>query len=794
MFALGSATLMLEVLLTRIAAVTLFANLAFGVIALSLFGLAVGSAWAERRSFKSEEERERAIAIALLCAAILTLISALLATTLPLVPEALEYHGKLATTFSQRRNAVDLDPGQVRWSLVALLVATQAAPFAMAGYAQALAFVQGNQPASVLYAADLAGAMVGSVATLALLRGLGAADGVGVVALLFVVASMLGAESRGRLRAAAGVAAALSVVVLVARPFDIRHAAGFAENRIVAVDWSALARIGLYERSGSQEGVEDATLVVDNTSATDVALTRDSKFDSNLERIPYLLRPRGDVLVIGAGGGQEIETALATAPGRERHIDAVELAGGEERLLRRFYGNRPDFLLDQPGVHYQIADGRSFLEMATRRWDVIEMKEVNFHTFAGQASSAWTPSLLFTAEAMRSELAHLAPHGLLAMNRGMYYGGDLSSTLETLATMRSATESLGWELAPRLVIVDRPRESGFQRMCIVSESPLEDPDLAMVSDLAAHAGLTLRRTPRLPYTPIEDIVAAPFDEALTRIRFRHRINVGPLTDDRPFGYQYLSFFEALFGFPDAKGANTHQKLQRADYRFLSGGCLFLIAATSVLVARSAARVPKARRTGALRQLAICGLLGIGFMLLEVILVERTSLLLGHPTVAFVAVVTSMLCGLGIGSILSGRWLPEASLKSSVALAITTLVAAAALVVLPAWVAPWFRGIDAGVRPWVAGVAMLLGAIPLGGLLPSVLRVAATRQAASAAACWSTNAACSVIGTLGAALLVRSAGFTETSRAAWALYASALVLWLVECRLSRQPSAATPEPS
>jgi hypothetical protein len=48
LFALGAATLMLEVLLTRVAAVTLFANLAFGVIALSLFGLAAGSAWAER--------------------------------------------------------------------------------------------------------------------------------------------------------------------------------------------------------------------------------------------------------------------------------------------------------------------------------------------------------------------------------------------------------------------------------------------------------------------------------------------------------------------------------------------------------------------------------------------------------------------------------------------------------------------------------------------------------------------------------------------------------------------------
>jgi len=59
MFALGAATLMLEVLLTRIAAVTLFANLAFAVIAVSLFGLACASAWAERKTFSDERERDR---------------------------------------------------------------------------------------------------------------------------------------------------------------------------------------------------------------------------------------------------------------------------------------------------------------------------------------------------------------------------------------------------------------------------------------------------------------------------------------------------------------------------------------------------------------------------------------------------------------------------------------------------------------------------------------------------------------------------------------------------------------
>jgi spermidine synthase len=270
-------------------------------------------------------------------------------------------------------------------------------------------------------------------------------------------------------------------------------------------------------KSTKRGALEDAQLVVDNTSATDVAFTRDTRFASNLERLPYSLRPAGDVLVIGAGGGQEIETALATAPGRQRHVDAVELAGGEERLLRRFYGGRPDFLLDQPGVAYRIGDGRSFLEMSRRRWDVIEMKEVNFQTFAGQASSAWTPSLLFTWEAMRSELEHLTPNGLRAMNRGLYYGGELATTLEIVATVRAATDALGWPLGPRLVVVDRQRQSGFQRLFIIAAAPFSQEDLESVKRLATEAGLNLRRTPDLPFPAIEDFVGGPPDEALARI-------------------------------------------------------------------------------------------------------------------------------------------------------------------------------------------------------------------------------------------------------------------------------------
>jgi hypothetical protein len=732
MFALGGATLMFEVLLTRIAAVTLFANLAFAVIALSLFGLAVGSAWAERATFASEAARETAMRRALLAAAVFTLLSGLVATKLPLVPMELTQQGQVVTTFGARRSAFDDNPMQAHWGFIAIVTFAQAAPFALAGYVQALAFGRPNAVISRLYAFDLAGATLGSLASLGLLRWFGAVDALGVVSALFILAAAPG-QLRISIpeRIAGGLVVAASVLVLVLRPFDITYAAGYSEKGVIAVDWSALARIAL---------LDNQLLVVDNTSATEVAFAHDGRFDDDLERIPYLLRATGDVLVIGAGGGQEIETALATAPDRKRRVDAVELADGEERLMRAKYGKQANFLLDQPGVHYQIADGRSFLETSSRSWDVIQMKEVNFHSFAGQAASAWSPNLLFTVEAFRLQLAHVTANGFMALTKGLYASNDVAPTEEILAALHGAIP----ELADHLIMVDRMRPSGRQRLFLVGKLPIGDDERAEIGVLTKKLGLHL-------------VAPEPFADVI-----HGQSPVRPPTDDHPFG----------------QGAR-----QRSDHQMLRIGVIVIGILSTLLLMWSLFRVEAPRRKMAAEQLGLCAVLGIGFMFLEVVLVERTSLLLGHPTIAFAVVITALLCALGAGSMLAHR------LTRPIAMA--TFLAVIALSLGPEFAAGVLRYLPLPVRAVILGLGLFSCAIPLGMLLPYTIRVARETNAATPAACWSLNAACSVFGTLAAAMFVRTNGFQATTRLTWTLYAFAIVLWLW---LETTPQQRDPQPA
>jgi predicted membrane-bound spermidine synthase len=153
------------------------------------------------------------------------------------------------------------------------------------------------------------------------------------------------------------------------------------------------------------------------------------------------------------------------------------------------------------------------------------------------------------------------------------------------------------------------------------------------------------------------------------------------------------------------------------------------------------------------------------------------LLLGHPTVAFAVVVTSLLCALGAGSMLSGRLAPEESASRTLAVAALSLLVVIGSSLMLTAGANALRALGPTTRAAIIALVLFTVAIPLGTLLPSAIRIAKTTGAATAAGCWSTNASCSVLGTLTAALLVRSHGFDVTNHCTWLAYSAALGLWL-----------------
>ena len=247
-------------------------------------------------------------------------------------------------------------------------------------------------------------------------------------------------------------------------------------------------------------------------------------------------------------------------------------------------------------------------------------------------------------------------------------------------------------------------------------------------------------------------------------------------DDRPFEHQHMSYVSALKR-KERVGAEADVVLQSANVRALTGIIGGFLALSMGLMLLFVLPAPRGARRLATSQLALFAALGFGFMLLEIVLLERSSLLLGHPTVGVVTVLTSMLLALAVGSAMSERLMPELWLSVRGAVAALSLIAVAALPIVLPLLAPGARGVSPTLRPLIIGGVILIGATPLGLLLPTALRVIGRSQAARVSSCWAINGATSVLGTVSAALLVRTVGFAATANVALVAYLLAVVLWL-----------------
>jgi SAM-dependent methyltransferase len=131
--------------------------------------------------------------------------------------------------------------------------------------------------------------------------------------------------------------------------------------------------------------------------------------------LPHLLQrdaggsPFENVLVIGAGSGNDVSRALAWGA---RHVDAVEIDPGIQRIGAREHPDRP---YHDPRVTVHITDGRNFLRVSKTQYDLVVFALVDSLVLHSGYSNIRLESFMFTREALADVRAHLAPDGVFVM-------------------------------------------------------------------------------------------------------------------------------------------------------------------------------------------------------------------------------------------------------------------------------------------------------------------------------------------------------------------------------------------
>ncbi|HMB68744.1 MAG TPA: hypothetical protein VKU85_05510 [bacterium] len=177
-------------------------------------------------------------------------------------------------------------------------------------------------------------------------------------------------------------------------------------------------------------------------------------------------------------------------------------------------------------------------------------------------------------------------------------------------------------------------------------------------------------------------------------------------------------------------------------------------------------------------------LGLCFIALEVVLLQKFVLFLGHPALSFTVVLATLLVSTGVGSLLSGRIPGGASRVLTVGVAFVAIYGPLLVGMADA------LGGDLLRAPLLVRIlAVSAGTVPLGVgmgfLFPSGIRLLGERAREFVPWAWGINASTSVIGTLLALLLAIKLGFILLALLAVGLYVvSGACALLAAHRLSR----------
>jgi SAM-dependent methyltransferase len=172
--------------------------------------------------------------------------------------------------------------------------------------------------------------------------------------------------------------------------------------------------------------------------------------------LPYFLNrdagghPFDEVLVIGAGSGNDVEAALEHGA---RHVDAVEIDPRIYEIGREHHPNRP---YSDPRVTIHLDDGRSFVHKTDRKYDLIVYALLDSLALHSGYSSLRLESFLFTEQAFREIKAKLKPDGVFAMYNFYRQGwvvGRLQMMAETVFGSRPIVISLPYQ--ERITPADR---------------------------------------------------------------------------------------------------------------------------------------------------------------------------------------------------------------------------------------------------------------------------------------------------------------------------------------------------
>ncbi|MEO8028892.1 MAG: hypothetical protein ABI823_20595, partial [Bryobacteraceae bacterium] len=746
------ATLLMELSLTRVFSVVFYYHFAFLSISIALFGLGVGGVL----SYVVADWRGTLFAK---LGALSLVNSVVVVATL---------------SFTLRQNGLSSF-----WVLAAIYFAS-ALPFLFAGAIVSLAIGESIERVDRVYFFDLLGAAGGCLLLIPLLNLVGGPNTVIAAAILFAVASGIWFNVAGSASwRAAAVLTALGLVGLVAfnariPVIDIVYAKGAKIGKELFVKWNSFSRIAVTGTPGN------LLIVIDADASTGI-----NPFDfdhlSDADRkmlvsqgpgLPYTLRPGAKTMIIGPGGGYDVARAMASGA---KDITGVEINPIiANTVMRDRFKDASHNLYFRPEVKIHIEDGRSFIRRSTEKYQVLQATLVDTWASTAAGAFALSENNLYTTDAFYDYLTHLTDDGVLAFTRWGFDPPRESLRLLTLAS--DALARLGETNLPAHVMVLRADQKkieawGAQDTVLISRKPFPAADVEKMRETAKLAGM------EAVYLPGDGkqnafgqyLLAADKNQFLSEYPF----DVSAVNDDRPFFFytvQPRDIWEFLW---QKKQDAADYKINRALPMLFGSMGISIVATILVLVLPRlllGTRLPKEQ--GIVSFLWYFLAIGVGYILIQVALIQKFVLFLGHPTYALTVIIFAMLVASGCGSFFSKQILRDDTRWNFALVGITILVTILGFIATPLTGA--LVGLPLYVKVLLTMLLIAPSAFLMGMPFPKGLARLELLHSPSVRWAWSLNAAASVLGSASAIFLAIYLGLRTTLLLGGACYLLALL--------------------
>jgi hypothetical protein len=775
LFATTLATLAIETLDTRLLSVIAWYHLSFFAVSLAMLGMAAG---AVQVYLGGDRYRGEAAVAALerdsMRFALSIPLCYLLNVSLP-IPNELNTNSVIS---------------------IALTAIVLGIPFYLSGLVVGVALTRIPGRVGAVYAVDLVGASLGGLLVLPLLTsGTMTSSVLGMAAVAALGAMCFRRFGSGKATTVPVVACLVLIALAlidVASPHRVRmtYAKGqiHSTKDIVREKWSIHGQVTAMKPTlgppqywwpgagAPKPDIWTSFMVIDGLAGTWM-IGWDGNPESaawtqyDLTALPYHLRKAGRVAVIGVGAGRDLLTAISSG---SPSVTGIEINGAFVGMLE---GSERDFanLLNRPGVRVVHDEARSYLTRSTEQFDVLQMSLIDTWAATGAGAFTLTENGLYTVEAWDVFLSRLAPQGIFSVSR--WYAPSEASETSRLVSLATAALVRRGVAEPRrhLALV----ACGQVATLLAARDPLGARDIAVIRDVAARLKYSVLLAPDMPANGdllgriassrrLADIDAAVFGEPY---------DYSPPTDDRPYFFNLLRPTSIKdLSKPAITAGVVSGNLVASKTLAVLLAVLALAVLTVIFGPLVRSGLPQMSAPRFVASVSYFGLIGCGYMFVQIGLMQKFSIYLGHPTYAVAVILFAMITATGAGSFVSDRipaverprWLLFLPVTAAVVIAVATLVMQPII----------GRTISQGlfVRCAITVVVVVPVATTLGAFFPIGMRL--VRHLASDAEpwMWGVNGAFGVLAAALAVVVSMSLGIQATLL----LGAGAYALLLIPC--------------